>query len=73
MKTRYLSVLTPEAAKCNQSIGAYLKSISDSNILSCSGAYVRFDDEPFADATNYMLLQNPGGAGSWILAVVQSL
>ncbi|KAJ7907469.1 hypothetical protein B0H13DRAFT_1879617 [Mycena leptocephala] len=57
MQPRYLSVLTPEAAKFNQSIGAY----------------VRFDDEPFLDTTNYMLLQNPDGAGSWILAFVHSL
>ncbi|KAJ6536886.1 hypothetical protein B0H19DRAFT_1240725 [Mycena capillaripes] len=48
------SVLTPEAPKLNQSIGAYFESISDSNILSCPGEYGRFDDEPFANATTYV-------------------
>ncbi|KAJ7927196.1 hypothetical protein B0H13DRAFT_2312801 [Mycena leptocephala] len=57
MQQRYLSVLTPEAAKFN---------------LSVIGAYVGFDDEPFVEATNYVLLKNPGGTSSWILAVVQS-
>jgi hypothetical protein len=73
MQPQYLSVLTPDAAKFNRSIGRYLRSMNDSNILICSGAYVRFDDEPFVDATNFMLLQNPDGASSWILAVVRSL
>jgi hypothetical protein len=73
MQQRYLSVVTPEAAKFHPSIGAYLKSISDSNILSCSSACVGFDDEPFADAMNYVLVENPSRASSWILADVQSL
>ncbi|KAJ6574195.1 hypothetical protein B0H19DRAFT_1063180 [Mycena capillaripes] len=57
MQPQYLSVLTRDAAKFNQSIGAY----------------VRFDDEPFADTTNYVLLSKPGAGNSWILAVVQLL
>ncbi|KAJ7910374.1 hypothetical protein B0H13DRAFT_2661084 [Mycena leptocephala] len=52
MQQRYLSVVTPEAAKFHPSIG--------------------FDDEPFADAMNYVLVENPSRASSWILADVQS-